>query len=869
MNEKTFQLFLSLMDTIHDYGDTGRTKMCLLKKSSMDEEEGDVNPEEESIQLKHISFNPSFIIDFLILGYVHNMFREMLDLDKKQTYLKSKTNCSGIDNIYEQNNVVKTKICENFYFPTYGERFFFRSPSPEEFTKAILMDYLETKGISYGKLQHIEFDKIMEIESYNLDLYLGNVGLGNIVFDNEGKFLKGPKEWYKKGNNTKQDNLRKEYIRYRDLIEYDGCYYFPRNNDNAAVKKILQMLSNKSVLKLNIDNVPDFMKTKTNKFKKVYETYENDLYKDGKLYYEIKTKPSGIFDSANASKELYLKVCKIFQCNKINYVTDANQLKNEWLFASKYNGKFLEYDSFKQNIGSDTMQDGGTDNNSNVGLDELGLSSSEDDEETQPIHQSQSIQQIQSIQHTAYQQEQQSEFQEYSLKKGLGELIFFDELGVRFIKFKNKFEVFYEKDNFARIIDTETNKRNTNNASGLSLFLLVFNEINRKTFGNARSSVPEKEKQNLKDKLDNVGLKVITQKYKISLSDTLQKNNTSNPDVLYLSRNDFILALLDLKRSMDYLYVKACSEANTKSNEDHKYVFVSNDRSAICYSLMLGNPCIHTPPKPTSGFKRGEQHITIYNPPPTNTNNTNNITKIDFKQTRKFEEEIEENGPDEDIYIPSLVDTTNIRRNISNANNKTKLCQEFEEKVRHIKAKLEKGFAVKGKLEDPFGILKSMYLKAHTKDYELSPDLSKFIETIMKTCSNSPQQTGGGNVKKDDLLNYQIPIKTDIESFLDEDEPFYEFLKFYSKLSPTITLFWYITYRSIFYFLYGDNNDLSANREYFPTTMPNQNIKVKRGMTEPISQMYNGKRNNIYNSSYIRSISNDGQTKQTRKKNVK
>ncbi len=842
MNRNNFQLFLSLMDTIHDYGDTGRTKTNLLKKGSMDDEENEI--EETNVKLKHISFNPAFIIDFLILGYVHNMFKEMLDLDKKQLYLKTSNNCLKIKKnnatnvLYEQKNVVKQKICQNFYFPTYGDRFFFRSPSPEEFTKAILTDYLQFTGINYGDVLSVSINDKDNNELRNkntIDLMLGNIGLGEIIFDNNGKFIKGPKDWYKKGNNTNYDNLKKDFARYTYLIQYENKCYFPRDSENNKVKEILSKLpTNTDTLKLSIDNMPSFMKTKSNnKIKKMYELYENDIFKDGKLYYEIQIKPSGIFSMNEPGKMLYDTLCKIFDCQTITYVADANQLNDKWLYCnpkSIYRGKFTEYDSYK----TTAQQVGGMDD---FDFDSLLL--------TQTTNPKNNVSQINTTSKTS---NILSEFQEYSLKKEAGELILFDELGIKkkdVNSINDTYWIYFKYDSKERLIktkgdDSQDDKQKIQ-ASGLSLFLLVFNEINRKTFGNSRASLPKKERKLLKEKLDNIGLKAIRKTYKISLQDTIEQNNSktnSSKDVLYLSRNDFILALLDLKRSMDYLYVKACSEANKKTDENRKYIFVSNDRSAICYSLMLGNPCVHTPPKPTSGFKRGEQSITIYNPPKYTT--TPNTT---FPQTTRWYQNTQ-NQSNEDLYIPHILpNTINVVSRLSNPNNKIRMCEEFDKKIKHIKDRLENGYTVSGKLEDPFNQLKNIYLKTHTKNNEFSSQLNEFIDIIRKKCNDS--KIGGGI--KDDILDYEIPIDNNIESFLDEDEPFYDFLQFYSTLTPTIKLFWFITYRSLFYFLYGDYNKFASNREYFPTT----NKMQSQG-------------NHAYNPG-LRSISNDGQYMQARK----
>ena len=117
----------------------------------------------------------------------------------------------------------------------------------------------------------------------------------------------------------------------------------------------------------------------------------------------------------------------------------------------------------------------------------------------------------------------------------------------------------------------------------------------------------------------------------------LKEDKSSSTDLVPLSPEEFILALFDFKRSMDYLYVKACQSANASATPNHRFVFVSNDRSACLYSILLGNPTILTPPvvqtedSEYGPCQRGSHYIVVYDPerPKTNGNNANALaTKL-------------------------------------------------------------------------------------------------------------------------------------------------------------------------------------------------------------------------------------------------
>ena len=64
---------------------------------------------------------------------------------------------------------------------------------------------------------------------------------------------------------------------------------------------------------------------------------------------------------------------------------------------------------------------------------------------------------------------------------------------------------------------------------------------------------------------------------------------------VYLTAEEYIYAMYDLKRAMDYLPVKACANANAKFRASGRaFVYVSQDRLALAYAHIHGCPCIQT-----------------------------------------------------------------------------------------------------------------------------------------------------------------------------------------------------------------------------------------------------------------------------------
>jgi hypothetical protein len=490
MSGKDVQLFLTLMDTVHDYGNTNRVKNVLNKRGQNDANNANAGAgaveDDALLSSDNGSFNPAFLIDFLMLGYIHPFFKSILGLDARQHYLKRKKDCADPTKNFVRDDSISRTICEKFYFPTYAERVIFRSLKPEDITKAIVFDHIKnTRGIVYDD---------------------------------------------------------------RNVVEWDERKRMPRQPCCTFVL--------------------------------------------GKKLVRNGTGIFGIRDTDAQGQEVYAAFKSFFGA-PITYVTDANKMNNEWFCVkgeteTYYKGAFMSYDSFKQ--GTKNVQKGGG-----------NYDDSDDEDNVVPsvpiLHSASGCVKL--------------EYQEYDLSKSDGELLFLEKLFVRRNKADMQFYTYHHiKGSNELIIDTGNTgqvDRTSKDPTGLSLFLLIFNEINKKTLG--FKSLNKQTIRDLKDRINKIGLRSLKETYKITLTDVDEEDDGS---YVKLSPEDFVLALLDFKRSMDYLYVKAAAAANA-TKDGRKYVFVSSDRSAICYALYLGVPCALTQ------LTKGVYSVVLYNPDVSNT----------------------------------------------------------------------------------------------------------------------------------------------------------------------------------------------------------------------------------------------------------
>jgi hypothetical protein len=159
---------------------------------------------------------------------------------------------------------------------------------------------------------------------------------------------------------------------------------------------------------------------------------------------------------------------------------------------------------------------------------------------------------------------------DYNISKEDNELLLFDKLGVR----KNIIYHVIKSEEY--LIDLQELK--SDSPKGLTLFLKAFIAKERKDV----------------DYLDKLVLKTLASAFKISCSH-FDNQIVRTKKTAKLNPNEFICALYDLKRAMDYLQVKACAVFNKNNVFDNtKVVFVSSDRLSFLYAITNECPSILT-----------------------------------------------------------------------------------------------------------------------------------------------------------------------------------------------------------------------------------------------------------------------------------
>jgi hypothetical protein len=830
-DRKKMQLFLSIMDTVHDFSNKSRADKAL--KESLETNTKNVEIEDEDIS--KLLGSTAFLIDFIMLGYFHDKFRKIIGLDKNKNYIENEYNCKSIPYINSatriQNtsrktftsNSVTEEICKDFYLPTYGKRILFRTEEPENIIKKVLFEYLSVnKKIYYNEDQiPINIDtKISNKASIILDL--GNQSVEeketNLEyipdFKQEFKNSSKTNNWFipdkcKYTNKTIKHNkgdLKPEYEIYK-------CEYVEQLDKESYKRR----LENKLIIKqkeLTNSHITGNKKEKNAIEKQINLLNEklNKNYKEGVVIFKERQK-SGVYkelDIKIQSEIIYNALRNFYNVEKITYITDENQMNNNWfkVFNSKsdsfeedtwYKGKFIEYDS-----GSQTVE-------------EYIKITNDRGKERRQLHPS-----------------LKTEFQTYILKKTENELLFFDELGC--YSRGEEYNIGYKVNSKFEEIQLKQNKEDK---KGLPLFMLFINEINKKTIEyKSLSSVPLKTKKELLDTTKNIALTAIEETYKLTVKfGQKDRTNIGDNSLIQLNPNEFILALFDLKRSMDYLFVKACTNANKDEDESHKYVFVSNDRSAVCYSLMQGNPTILTNKvastensKNIKKCNRGEHFITLYNPDsiPQNVRTSQiqgiaqNVRKSQIQgiaqNVRKsqiqgvpqnvndeVDEEVEEDEGDTEeetklkflekkgsimsLFLTKLDNIKN-KRIFDNRFLDTKISEFNNEKNSNI-------------TKDDF----CYYLSIMSHSAYVSSIKNKIKDYDLYCSSLTGGQNNSSNISNS-ILDETIPIdERYLESICEIGSPMYILFQYYGQLNPTISFFWFITFKSLLYFSFGNDMD--------------------------------------------------------------
>ena len=346
---------------------------------------------------------------------------------------------------------------------------------------------------------------------------------------------------------------------------------------------------------------------------------------------------------------------------------------------------------------------------------------------------------------------------------------------------------------------------------------------------------------------------------------------------LKLTKDQFIRVLFDLKRAGDYFFVKACWAANNnpqmKKTPNHKFVFVSNDRSAICYSLMKQNPCVLTSWAENDGWT-----MTIYNPDAHIQAKQTQVTKKsqDSKQTQATKQKQTQAKNAETVRT---VVSTAITKAI-NAQTTRQAAMEAQMQMQRIKSVITE-LASKSRYDknkdmyvpkikdailetmvDPTDrhTFKTYVNKQHgsvkadmmsgtslDKSYKKSDAYQAYmvkernpIWFLMDDSMPSTSQGGKGGsnleteVEDTGVADIGIPISDILKHSVHPQSELYRYLKFYSKLSPFMTFFNFVVIRHVFYMMYGNDNKRDFDTVTIDTTDAMSSQELSRmGRTYP------------------------------------
>jgi hypothetical protein len=588
------------------------------------------------------------------------------------------------------------------------------------------------------------------------------------------------KQHYIKDKKANCSNIHKinDNLTAKDFCELIYADTYPINNLSRSIAKLEE-----KILDISTTYATQYIK---NSSKKVISYKNINSLKESK-YVKVclgkKNALEGIYKNANTSSNQFLNIVKLFyDVDEVYFAYDSNGIENIWMENNRYKGVFVDFDSLNQDA-KIKIKKGGM---------PLGF----------------------------IDRNYEEEFQQYKLTKKKHELILFDTISI--INKENNYIVKLSFGSQTKEIKTE------NRSKGLPMFLKFFDEITKRTLGYKNISTSNF----IKDQLAKGLKKLCLDEFKIMYKITLQELDDSEKEYLKLKKEDFIKALFDIKRSMDYLYVKACCTANMReklaanpgfpinakkainlpNKQEKKFIFVSLDKSAIAYALMLNTPCILTT---TQG---GYKYIELFNP------------DEKFYNYDEILDEYSNNNANANANA-----NTSQRNSARNAKNTLHNTFEYIKQDPHFKELLNYLQNIK------FIAPNSIKLGQGATEYKLDecdswmeqlPSRSKQYAPIMKKiCEDYKMQVskrvGGNNIQKnnntntelenahidDGVMDQQIPLN-DLLSFAEFGSPFYMFLQFYSQLSPSIDFFWFITFKTYFFITYGDMMDKVQEKEF-------------------------------------------------------
>jgi hypothetical protein len=884
MDRSNFQKILTLIDTIHDYKSSDR---------------GNLDTEEDKMRMHFHNFLINKIIDEIsgqgrVLNYNNNVPIPRGNINEEEKVrgaaiakaVAKKEQCDKYEN--------DTNMFGKNWMKCYNEKRSIIIPNiKKNFTKGVIaynmrtlvnecfnIDY-ENVGLPTYIIQYIDSTSDVRYNASQSADEKENSTLFEVL-----RLLDTKQKPYNPANILEMIMLTLLHNDFRDAMGLSSKQNYIKSISNCNNRDKLRLNSNGNV-NATVKDFCEKIYAKTydsDSLFKVFGNLEENIVDITKMYLKI---PKAItIDTFSQTENIldyafYYKIClgtpgvtwdstsiysfnkedqrtrfidlikRLFDTMQVKFVCDSNGLVNEWKNGNVYEGLFTRYDSFVQSF---DMSGG------------------------MPPPPKKTI-----VKKEIVKTENIKEFQQYQLSKEKNELLLFDKLFIA--NDGSQFKVYIDKD--GDIDDIKTEKR----SQGLPIFLKLFDEINKKTLGYKTLSNSPLIKEQLKNSLQQIGLKHIKELYKITLKDI-----DDDASMIQLSKEDFIKALFDLKRSMDYLYVKACCTANMRekleankrinagyvknsnvlnrsnsSKQQTKYIFVSLDKSAICYSLLLNNPCIMTT---TEG---GERYIHVFNPPEIYHNYDEILDEEKYKTSQA------QNVVPQIIELPSTS---------SKFNTEDKIFIEFQNKLKSITFDIPIFIKINGeelKLEDcdnwtksdttKIGRLKAKICSEYKRDkaskaqdirggslqqtqqnnsqINIQSQIRKYNTQLNTLISNNSNVSKRRYAK---LVEEQIPL-IDIETIAEFGSPFYIFLHFYSQLSPSIEFFWFVTFKTIFFDIFGDDMDKIDCKRYEELNKMNnissQLQTIKQGRIQVKSATTNNIRsqNNSSNKELVRSFS--------------
>jgi hypothetical protein len=338
-----------------------------------------------------------------------------------------------------------------------------------------------------------------------------------------------------------------------------------------------------------------------------------------------------------------------------------------------------------------------------------------------------------------------------------------------------------------------------------------------------------------------------------------QTSERLSRDIIILEENDYVLALFDLKRAMDYLQVKACVSANEKDKKN--YIFVSNDVLAITFALMNRQPCLKTAEigKVKIGtlynYNKKRKDIDLYNEEGEKKEIkcnkrqiytiikrlkkitlTNSDTSELYKELKNV---IDENNNNEDCikFIINIIQlelaeakisfntltkiNSNIKNNESLADILQKIADENTKSYINSEELVEQVVEQEDNIDDEEETKNSIGGSVRSI-YNTQPVLTSSIRNVknyIKSLTTLHKNILVGDLNSNNKINLLYnSYKIEIIKLFADNKLFLDFLEIYEKnVEDEMTIFWYFLYKTLFSSInhYFNNNHYETINEFY------------------------------------------------------